>query len=87
MPLSPTFKLANTTQAIPAVGFGCWKVSKELAPSIVENAIEKGYRHIDSAADYGKNCLRPLTDLSNKVLDFLSSTLQILTVIIKLNTL
>ena len=66
MPLSPTFKLANTPQVIPAVGFGCWKVSKELAPSIVENAIEKGYRHIDSAADYGKNCLSSQSDLSNK---------------------
>ena len=87
MPLSPTFKLANTTQVIPAVGFGCWKVSKELAPSIVENAIEKGYRHIDSAADYGKNCLRPLTYLSNEVWDFLNSTLQVLTVMIKLNIL
>ena len=54
MPLSPTFKLVTSAQSIPAVGFGCWKVSKDIAPSMVEKAIENGYRHIDSAADYGK---------------------------------
>jgi len=48
-----TFKLADSTQAIPAVGFGCWKVAKDLAPSVVEAAIKNGYRHIDCAADYG----------------------------------
>ena len=58
---SPTFKIGNsTTQVIPAVGFGCWKVSKDIAPSLLETAIANGYRHIDSAADYGKNrCLKP----------------------------
>ena len=54
MDSSPTFKLADSTKAIPAVGFGCWKVAKDLAPSVVEAAIKNGYRHIDCAADYGK---------------------------------
>jgi diketogulonate reductase-like aldo/keto reductase len=54
MDSSRTFKLADSTHAIPAVGFGCWKVAKDLAPSVVEAAIKNGYRHIDCAADYGK---------------------------------
>ena len=58
MDSSPTFKLADSTRAIPAVGFGCWKVAKDLAPSVVEAAIKNGYRHIDCAADYGKRKYR-----------------------------
>ena len=38
---------------IPSVGFGCWKLPKETASDLVFRAIEIGYRHIDSACDYG----------------------------------
>ncbi|MDJ0759512.1 MAG: aldo/keto reductase [Woeseiaceae bacterium] len=38
---------------MPAVGLGIWKIDKEDAAQSVYDAIEVGYRHIDSAADYG----------------------------------
>jgi predicted aldo/keto reductase-like oxidoreductase len=51
------FDLPNSVpgrkSTIPSVGFGCWKLPKESASDLVFEAIEAGYRHIDSAADYG----------------------------------
>ena len=44
---------ANRSSTIPSVGFGCWKLPKETASDLVFKAIEIGYRHIDSACDYG----------------------------------
>ena len=38
---------------IPAVGYGCWKVSRDRATELVEGVIRAGYRHIDGACDYG----------------------------------
>ncbi|CAE7624395.1 XYL1 [Symbiodinium pilosum] len=38
---------------MPAVGLGCWKAEKGVTEEVVYNAIKVGYRHIDSAADYG----------------------------------
>lgn len=38
---------------IPAVGFGLWKLEKEDTAGMMEAVIKAGYRHIDSAADYG----------------------------------
>ena len=38
---------------IPAVGYGCWKVGREKAESLIESVIKAGYRHIDGACDYG----------------------------------
>ena len=38
---------------IPQVGFGLWKVPKDVCSSKVFKAIELGYRHLDSASDYG----------------------------------
>lgn len=38
---------------IPQVGFGLWKVPKDVCSSAVFKAIELGYRHLDSASDYG----------------------------------
>jgi len=35
------------------VGYGCWKVEKEKAESLIERVIKAGYRHIDGACDYG----------------------------------
>ena len=47
------FPLLNGSKAIPAVGYGCWKVPKEKCAELVHEAIRLGYRHIDSASDYG----------------------------------
>ncbi|MFL2701670.1 MAG: aldo/keto reductase, partial [Gammaproteobacteria bacterium] len=38
---------------IPQIGFGLWKVPKDVCSETVYNAIEAGYRHLDSASDYG----------------------------------
>lgn len=39
--------------AIPQVGFGLWKIPQEQCADAVYNAIKVGYRHLDSACDYG----------------------------------
>jgi D-xylose reductase len=39
--------------ALPALGFGCWKVPCKAAPIVVKQAIGEGYRHFDCACDYG----------------------------------
>ena len=39
--------------SMPAVGLGIWKIDRGDTAAAVESAIEIGYRHIDSAADYG----------------------------------
>ena len=38
---------------MPKVGFGLWKVPKNVSSDTVCKAIEIGYRHFDSASDYG----------------------------------
>lgn len=38
---------------MPSVGLGLWKISKQDTADIVYDAIKLGYRHLDSAADYG----------------------------------
>lgn len=40
-------------QKIPRVGFGLWKVNNATCAETVLEAIKAGYRHFDSAADYG----------------------------------
>ena len=40
-------------QDMPQVGFGLWKIDRNLCASVVEQAIDIGYRHFDSACDYG----------------------------------
>jgi len=42
-----------TTTTIPAVGFGLWKVPNDACADTVYEAIKAGYRHLDSASDYG----------------------------------
>ena len=39
--------------APPAVGLGLWKIAKPVVADIVEEAVRIGYRHLDSACDYG----------------------------------
>eukprot|EP01034_Spumella_vulgaris_P028867 gene28867-35808_t len=38
---------------IPLFGLGTWKIAKDVASSVVYEAIVGGVRHIDCAADYG----------------------------------
>ena len=38
---------------LPAVGLGLWKVAPADAPGLVREAVRVGYRHLDSACDYG----------------------------------
>ncbi|MCG8587379.1 MAG: aldo/keto reductase [Pirellulales bacterium] len=38
---------------IPSIGLGLWKIAKDEAPAVVHDAIRAGYRHLDSACDYG----------------------------------
>ena len=39
--------------AIPALGFGTWELRGDTARKLVEQALEIGYRHIDTAQMYG----------------------------------
>ncbi len=48
----PTLTL-NDGQIIPQLGFGVFKVNPEQTERIVSDALEVGYRHIDTAAIYG----------------------------------
>jgi 2,5-diketo-D-gluconate reductase A len=43
----------NDGTTIPQLGFGVFKVDPDEAERIVTNALEVGYRHIDTAAIYG----------------------------------
>jgi len=42
-----------TVKKIPPLGFGLWKVPQDSCADQVYEAIELGYRHLDSASDYG----------------------------------
>jgi D-xylose reductase len=50
--MTRTLTLANGSR-LPLVGLGLWKVSRSEAPGLVQRAIRIGYRHLDSACDYG----------------------------------
>ena len=39
--------------SIPQIGFGLWKVPRQSCAEVVYQAIKSGYRHLDSASDYG----------------------------------
>ena len=38
---------------IPSPGLGTWKIPGDVAPGLVQRAIDLGYRHFDCACDYG----------------------------------
>ena len=38
---------------MPAIGLGLWKIARGDTAEMVRSAIAEGYRHLDSAADYG----------------------------------
>ena len=42
-----------TVNSIPLIGFGLWKIPKQQCAGLVYQAIKNGYRHFDSASDYG----------------------------------
>lgn len=50
--LQDTIKLNNGVE-MPAMGLGVFQVENDTTPEIVKNAIELGYRSIDTAAIYG----------------------------------
>jgi len=42
-----------SNRTIPQVGFGLWKIAPTDCADVVYQAIKMGYRHLDSASDYG----------------------------------
>ena len=48
-----TFLSLPSGAQMPSVGLGLWKIPKEQAADAVVEAIRAGYRHLDSACDYG----------------------------------
>ena len=52
MLLQETFTLANGVE-IPKLGLGTWMIDADKAEQAVKDAIAAGYRHIDTAQDYG----------------------------------
>lgn len=52
MILEETFTLANGV-TIPKLGLGTWRIPDAEAARVVRDAIELGYRHIDTAQAYG----------------------------------
>jgi len=48
----PTQSVGATGQ-MPLIGLGLWKINKETVADTVVEAIRAGYRHLDSACDYG----------------------------------
>ncbi len=52
MIIEETYALANGLE-IPKIGLGTWMMSNEEAEQAVQDALEIGYRHIDTAQAYG----------------------------------
>jgi D-xylose reductase len=51
--MTQTAITSSSGARIPPVGLGLWKVAKPSAAALVREAIHLGYRHLDSACDYG----------------------------------
>ena len=45
--------MLNNGVTVPQLGFGVFQVPQEQTQHVVEDALEAGYRHIDTAAAYG----------------------------------
>ena len=43
----------NSGRKLDSIGLGLWKIENEKTSSVVRTAIQMGYRHFDSACDYG----------------------------------
>ncbi len=50
--LKETMKMYDGTE-IPVLGYGTWQIPEDIAARCVREALETGYRHIDTAAAYG----------------------------------
>ncbi len=50
--LIPT-QAVGTDGQMPVIGLGLWKIDKAVVADVVVEAIRAGYRHLDSACDYG----------------------------------
>lgn len=48
----PTQAVGSAGQ-MPLIGLGLWKIDKAVVADVVVEAIRQGYRHLDSACDYG----------------------------------
>ena len=51
VPVPAAFGTAD--QPLPAVGLGLWKIDRAVVGDLVAEALRVGYRHLDSACDYG----------------------------------
>ncbi|OJJ56218.1 hypothetical protein ASPSYDRAFT_157669 [Aspergillus sydowii CBS 593.65] len=47
------YPLSNGTGAIPGIGLGTWQSSESATRDAVKHALQHGYRHIDTALNYG----------------------------------
>ncbi|WP_437231209.1 aldo/keto reductase [Planctomicrobium sp. SH661] len=45
--------ILNTGRRLPSIGLGLWKIPREETADLVVQAAKLGYRHFDSASDYG----------------------------------
>ena len=43
----------QSIKEIPSIGFGLWKIPESTCADVVYEAVKQGYRHFDSASDYG----------------------------------
>ena len=50
---SPTYLTLSSGSKMPLIGLGLWKAEQGSVADVVEQAIQIGYRHFDSASDYG----------------------------------
>ena len=53
IPVAVPAAFGRSDEPLPAVGLGLWKIDRAGVAGVVEQAIRTGYRHLDSACDYG----------------------------------
>ena len=53
LPVAVRAAFGDPEQPLPAVGLGLWKIAPADVGGLIEEAIRVGYRHLDSACDYG----------------------------------
>ncbi len=51
--MSVTSLTLTSGRELPAVGLGTWKIAKDVATDVIQQATKVGYRHFDCACDYG----------------------------------
>jgi D-xylose reductase len=53
LPVPVPVAFGDADQALPSVGLGLWKIAPGDVGGLIEEAVRVGYRHLDSACDYG----------------------------------